>query len=87
MEREPTDKIYNKFIEVMGRCIMEGRRVVVTVNKVAELTIAGGQLRYEIVPEFIAQLNGGRRIAGGELKPARQVVSEIQQQKQREMER
>lgn len=35
MERELVDKVYNKFMEVMGRSIMEGRKVILTINKVA----------------------------------------------------
>jgi hypothetical protein len=35
LDRDVVDKVYNKFTEVMGRCIMEGRKVVITINKVA----------------------------------------------------
>ena len=88
LERESTDKIYNKFIEVMGRCIMEGRKVVVTINKISELTIQNGLLRCEMMPEFVSHLNNNNGNGNrGELKPARLLASELQQQKQRAQER
>ena len=39
VKREIIDKIYSKFISLMSKGIQSGRQVLVTVHKVAEITI------------------------------------------------
>ncbi len=52
IDREIVDKVYSHFIANMGKFIMEGRKVVLTVSKVAELVIHAGELKCSLMGEF-----------------------------------
>ena len=55
IERDKTEKIYNKFLFTLGRCLSEGRNVLLTIHKVAEIDISGNDLECKFVNDFISQ--------------------------------
>lgn len=50
--RDLVEKVYGKFMTVLGRALFEGRNVLVTVHKVAEITLGNGDLSYSLIPDF-----------------------------------
>ena len=51
LPRDVVEKIYTKFINVLSRNIMEGRSVLLTIHRVAELIISRGELVCNFMPE------------------------------------
>jgi hypothetical protein len=62
--REYVDKVYEKMIYIMGKYVMEGRSVMLNINKVAEITICLGEITAKFRPEFINLLKGNISGAG-----------------------
>jgi hypothetical protein len=52
LSRELIEKVYSKYLTVLGRSLFEGRTVLVTFHKVAEVTLGNGELSYSLIPDF-----------------------------------
>lgn len=57
--REIVEKIYSKFLTCMGRAIFEGRNILVSIHRVAEVVIANGELSCKFAPQFLSLFQGG----------------------------
>jgi len=53
--RDKVDRIYNKFIACFTRAIVDGRDVLLTIHRVAEISVSKGVLTCEFMPQFLAQ--------------------------------
>jgi Ca2+-binding EF-hand superfamily protein len=51
--RDAVEKIYSKFLTAMGRVIFEGRNILLTVNRVAEISFTNYEVKSEFIPDFI----------------------------------
>ena len=58
--RATSDKIYNRFIQCIGKCAQSGRNVLVTLNKVGEVTISARAVKYEFMQDFMNDIGVGR---------------------------
>jgi hypothetical protein len=67
LTRETVEKIYSKFLTCMGRAIFENRNIVITIHRVAEVSISNGELVCNFLPQFLSLFRGG-----GDMKTAKQ---------------
>ena len=51
--RDVVEKIYSKFLTGIGRMIFEGRNILLTVNRVAELSFENYEVKAEFMPDFL----------------------------------
>lgn len=54
LDRETVEKIYNKFMKALGSAISEGRMVLLTIHKVAEIRISNGMLSCDFMAVFLS---------------------------------
>lgn len=59
LPRELVEKIYLKFLTCMGRAIFEARNILITIHKVAEISISNGELVCKFAPQFTSLFIGG----------------------------
>jgi hypothetical protein len=59
LARETVEKVYSKFLTCMGRAIFENRNILVTIHRVAEITISNGELACKFLPQFLSLFQAG----------------------------
>lgn len=59
ISRETVEKIYSKFLTCMGRAIFEGRSILVSIHRVAEVLISKGELSCKFAPQFLSLFRPG----------------------------
>ncbi len=52
ISRDIIEKIYNKFLTALGRNIYEGRNILITINRIAEISIINYQVNCDFISEF-----------------------------------
>eukprot|EP01039_Chlorochromonas_danica_P004573 gene4573-5013_t len=57
IEREVVEKIYMKFMTALGRVLFEGRSVLLTIHRVAEIQMTNNELTYSFMPDFLMLFN------------------------------
>lgn len=62
IDREQVDKIYTKFVSCLGRSILEGRKITLSIHKVAEMLIWSGTLKCTFMNDFIFLLKTPEKI-------------------------
>ena len=68
LPRETVEKVYSKFLTCMGRSIFEGRNILITIHRVAEISITKGELLCRFLPQFLSLFQSG----GDPLKTGKQ---------------
>lgn len=59
LPRDVVEKVYSKFLTCMGRAIFENRNILVTIHRVAEISISNGELVCGFLPQFLSLFQSG----------------------------
>jgi hypothetical protein len=59
LPRETVEKVYTKFLTCMGRAIFEARNILITIHRVAEISISNGELVCNFIPKFLSLFQAG----------------------------
>ena len=62
VSREAAEKIYLKYVSCFGKAVMENKNLLVTLHRVAEISVVNGTLTYHFMPDFVANFSipGGK---------------------------
>ena len=71
--RDIVEKIINKLIYVLGRCVREGRTVSILFHRIASVHVENGELKCEFMSEFIDDIRNptSKRIMQDPLAPGK----------------
>lgn len=71
--RDIVEKIINKLIYVLGRCVREGRTVSILFHRIAAMHVEDGELKCEFMSEFIDDFRSpsSRRLMQDPLAPGK----------------